>query len=562
MPNTDFWDTESLLPALCSQLAILETEIEGASIQFLKKLLREAMNDLPCLVVVDDVDSTDLGQQKMILETVRQLSSSRSRFILTTRLNLGISGSGSITVGGLEKDDYKLYVQNLLENMKGVELTPKEIEQLRVATDGSPLFTDSLIRLYRSGIPLSSAIKQWRDKLGTEVRKAALKREIDRLTPEACRILLACAHFREASFTELKQVTGYNDERMHGCVAELQSLFLISAPEFIKKESRFKVNTNTALLVLELAKELIADPVALEKVVAKVRNKIKTHHDKPRIGAAINQTLALMKDNRLPDSLATIDAALKEEPENPDLLFTKGWCIYEKYKLEGNSKDLENARNCFKKAHSKGAKKGLLFKLWFDCELQALHPNGCIEVATFAIQNDSFYAAEWYRKRADAYIRLSKAHEQSLNADAALDEMVNASTDLFKTLSITKQYERVPLLELLHQVNDEVWRILNLDIENVPATRKAFDLIRHFVKQGDERLANFERILLLVEKVRDFYSQRDKLRDSHQNQAEQIVRQTGELLSHVSPKRIGYEEQKKIRQRLKLIEDSLQAMFE
>ena len=84
VPETHFSCTESLLRAICSELAILDEETEGASVPLLKKILRAALALVPTLVVVDDVDSVEPEEQKGIIETAIQMASSQARFLLTT----------------------------------------------------------------------------------------------------------------------------------------------------------------------------------------------------------------------------------------------------------------------------------------------------------------------------------------------------------------------------------------------------------------------------------------------------------------------------------------------
>ena len=43
------------------------------------------------------------------------------------------------------------------------------------------------------------------------------------------------------------------------CIGELEPLFLLADPQFIKSERRFKVSNNTALLVLANRNLLVSD---------------------------------------------------------------------------------------------------------------------------------------------------------------------------------------------------------------------------------------------------------------------------------------------------------------
>ncbi len=117
MPETHFYDLNSLLQALCAGFAILEKEIESGNVRILKKKLQDALRLFPSLVVIDDIDSVqNLDDQKRILELCSEISSgTQSYFLLTTRMNLISSSDICITVPGLSKIEYQPYVTYLNE---------------------------------------------------------------------------------------------------------------------------------------------------------------------------------------------------------------------------------------------------------------------------------------------------------------------------------------------------------------------------------------------------------------------------------------------------------------
>jgi len=206
----------------------------------LKKYIKKGLDSVVCLIIVDNVDSIDENQQKEIFETAMQFPSSRARFLLTTRINKIFSSNQCIAVSGFNKEDYSQYVYGLLSRFKCPPLSPSQIELMRSTSSGSPLFTESLLRLYRTGMTIKQAIRDWQGKDGNEVRKAALLHEIEQLTAEAKRVLLATAYMSEASQTELRQVTGYDTSRMQKYISELNAFFLIETKPLIKKEARLQ----------------------------------------------------------------------------------------------------------------------------------------------------------------------------------------------------------------------------------------------------------------------------------------------------------------------------------
>lgn len=76
-----------LLRMLCEKLPLLPDEVEGASPHLLKQILRQALEQTHTFIVVDDVDSLPVDEQRMVLEAALQIGNTGSRFLLTTRQN-------------------------------------------------------------------------------------------------------------------------------------------------------------------------------------------------------------------------------------------------------------------------------------------------------------------------------------------------------------------------------------------------------------------------------------------------------------------------------------------
>lgn len=564
VPQTNYFDLESLLKSLCSELAILEGEMEGASIPMLKRLTKNAVTNIACLIIIDDVDSTELEQQRMIFETAMQFPGLRAHFLLTTRMNIMFSSAGCITVGGLEKDDYEKYVENVLETFGCGKLTTKQTERMRKATDGSPLFTDSLLRLYRSGMPVDAAIREWEGKLGSEVRKAALKREVEILSAEARRVLLACSYMGEASLTELKQVTGYDEERMQLCIGELTALFLLSAQPIIKKEVRFRVSNNTARLVLENATMLVTDPSALMNNVGKLRKRRMSElgrgtHLHP-VGAAITQAVALLKDSRQDDAIDTIEATLKIYKDHSDLVFTRGRCLLDKFKFEGDSRSLGMARRAFKKSYDVGQRKELMFDLWYESEMLANDHNGAIEVSGAALKNGIPITVEWLKKRANAYIESSKAFQRTMNIDLAIEHTKESAKDISEAITQSKHYQRLPLEEILYQIDDRLWALTpRIMSQGLAGYKELFDTGRFSIKLGDHRPISCERLLYAVEEAYETLKKADRVSRGQLNLMQQMLREAKVMLDKAG-NALDWRRLKDLKDRLHELEGEVQLL--
>ena len=503
VPHTDFYDLESLLKAICTELAILDSEMEGASIPLLKKYVKKGLETLPSLVIVDNVDSIDENQQKLIFETAMQFPGSGTRFLLTTRTNKIFSGNQCITIGGLDKDNYYKFVMDITSRFKCAQLSANQIDDIRKVTDGSPLFTESLLRLQKTGMPLKQAIKEWKGKEGSEVRKAALQVEINHLTSDSKMVLLAASYMGEVSFTELKQVTGFDNSRMQKCINELNSFFLIEAKPIIKREARFTISENTSRLVSELEDKLVMNPSALKERITKLRKRrIPDEHNRSyvsAVGAAINQSNAMLREKNSKGAIATLEASLANNKNNPDLLCQLAVCQFEEYQNIQDPQQLEISMNTFKRSYQSGQRREILFTGWYDAVISAKDPSSAIEVATYALDLKNQNKIEWFKKRAMAYVILSQSLEKALNIDLSIDNMKKAASDIGKALEEADYLQKPPFKEILGQFNDDLWELCRKNLSpSITEYKDLFDTARFFIKIGDDRSLNYERLIQTI----------------------------------------------------------------
>ena len=563
VPRTDFSDTESMLKALCSELAVLDTETDGASIPLLKRLLKDALLNISCLIVIDDIDSVKPDEQRMILETGMQYASPRGRFLLTTRMNTAFSNAICIDVQGLSTEDYPRLLNHLWSEMmqesKTSPLKKKQIDRMWEVTDGSPLFTESLLRLCRLGLPLNTAMNDWKGKLGEDVRQAALQKEIGRLLIESKRVLLACALMGEASVTELKKATGYDSQRMTQCLEELNSYFLVHANAFIKQEPRFAISNNTARLVLENKAILVADSLALEEAVSILRGGRVGKGAmflRLSVGSAISQAGALLRDDKSKDALDTIDAALKEYKDNPDLLLSRARCLLSLFESGKESMHLTMARRAFDKAHNSGQRKETLYQLWYQAEMAAKHPQGATEVCTLALEDGIPSEPTWLQRRAMAYGESAIDMQQSFNATGAVMYMRSCVSDLGRALNGVPALEKTQVSELLFQASDDLWKMTNSMAHDLAGFRELFQDIRTCIRAGDSRVVALERLVSAAEKVCQAGLRSNTVKGSLANLIRQTVRETRETMAAHVQERFEEERLKSLSNRLQTIDSA------
>src|SRR5690606_30616481 len=100
------------------------------------------------------------------------------RFLLTTRSNTTFSTELCITLRGMTGKDYDELVKLLSERYQ-LSLPKFASSALAKDTDGSPLLTDSILRLVKRGVDFHKALSEWKGAAGEDARKAVLDKEIE-----------------------------------------------------------------------------------------------------------------------------------------------------------------------------------------------------------------------------------------------------------------------------------------------------------------------------------------------------------------------------------------------
>jgi len=365
------------------------------------------------------------------------------------------------------------------------------------------------------GTPFKQAVHNWADSDGNEVRKAALQHEINGLSSDAKRVLLASAFMGEASFTELRQVTGYTNERLKKCLDELNSFFLVETKPFIKKELRFTISENTAKMVTECAETLVIKPDSLKDSIIKLRKQKLTDGYQKRniseVGAAINQSNAMLRDKDFSSAISTIESALAGNKNNPDLLLEEAICQYEEFRGHGVPSSLDSARTNFKKSYDAGQRKASLFIYWYDAEMCAKDPSTAIEVANLALNQRTTVRIDWLKRKASAHTELSSSLRRALNIDLAIDNLKEAANDIGKAFSEADYLQKPALKEVLEKSNDDLWTLCNNNTgRDIPGFKELFDITKLFIKIGDIRATNYERRFQTLLDAIQFLMDREK----------------------------------------------------
>lgn len=490
-PEQHYADLESLLKKICEETGATEEELEETPIQQLKRLAKGNLDLIPSFIIIDDVDSTSPEEQKKILETSRAISNQHSKILLTTRANRTYSADLAISVPGLSGTEYEVLVNSLSTRMGTAVPNKKHIEFLAKASSGSPLFTESIFRLVKLGMPFDKAIDEWKEKSGEEVRSAALQREIEQLSNTSKRILLAATIIGTCSLTELADITEIDKHTIQNSIEELNSLFLIQSPAIISQEPRFEVSDTTSRLVLSISEQLVPNHRAY---ISKIKSHstsltlAKSGKSRKGVGAAISQANALLKNKEFEAARETIRSTLKKPQykDNPDLLLMLG-----RIEFSDTSKPRSVSISKFQEAYRRGQTKEILFDLW----LEALEPDGNaqekIEVCNLALEKTSESKHKWINRLTS--IHINKIHKQS-KPETKIKNILEAYESISNHKKPTTTNSR----------NDDLEHLIDLLYQECSKLKDYYFIgakaLVHAIKNGDSRTINFERYADLLSK--------------------------------------------------------------
>lgn len=486
-----FSTSRELFETLAKNLGEVRTDWSDITDQDFPRMLRSLGQHLKVFFVIDDLDSLDIDEQKRCIEVCQQLSGLGSRFLFTTRKNATASTSTAIEVEGLEAEDYSKLVASWQDRLKIKEISAKDVRRLRDTTHGSPLYTESLLRLVKNGMSVGEAIAKWKGNLGVDVRNAALKREVTQLGQEARKVLVAAAVLGECSLAEIKVATDYSDQTLLDATNELQSLFLLHAPS-IAAQPRFSISKTTKDLIVGLGSELMSDFSAFQERIRSQRHKSRGESQTINaVGIAVNQAMALIAAGNITGALQTVDEVnhmLKSK--NKDLWFLRGRVL-----LKFDKPRLHEAKTAFMKAFDLGQRKLLFFGMWYDTVLDLGQFEGAVEVATSAIEASAGNKGDWLVKRANARLQSAGLQDKRGDTEHAINQLNQAAEDFCAAAAIETGLRRDSTWkESLYRTHDGLWAVCTRAATSIPEWLEAFDLQARSIQRGDARLDTYARL--------------------------------------------------------------------
>lgn len=341
-----------------------------------KRLLLEYLNSYPAFIVGDDIDTLLEDSDPVSLFTY-EIPHTHSAVLLTSRRD--IPGIRSFVVRGFEKDEAESFIRSRIHlyGLDDQQFTPQVVSELLRVTDGSPLYMDDLLRLTRI-VDVRKALSTWSERRGDEARKYALQREMESLSQDAKKVLVAAALTDgPISYAELESILEMSEDRLLSALSELQTLFLFPKPKVIEAEQRFDINLNTKKLVRLVEGQ--SDFYARIERASKVLKGQIPEVAPGVIGALIRQAQLRMNADRHQESEQILLEAVDKYPHSPDLHSYLGYV----YKRMGRVAD---ARVQFEAAAKLKSRRRDMYLQWVAMEIGEKEWSRAISVADRAIK--------------------------------------------------------------------------------------------------------------------------------------------------------------------------------
>jgi hypothetical protein len=507
LPEVQFSSYRELLLSICEHLAITSDEVDGSDDIKLLRLIKQGLRTFPSLIVLDDIDSLDATEQKRALEVGLALGGSSSKLLLTTRRNVSYSQDICYEVEGLSSEEFPAFFDNLLQRYPAVGRAPvseRDVSSIYVASHGSPLFAESILRLMAFE-PAADAIRKWKNAEGDAVRRAALEREIGQLLPEAKLVLFCLALLGEASVSEIEQVSEYSREKVTHCLDSLSTLFLVDAV-VIGNERRFALSETTSRLVHQLKNSLTTNSAKVERAALDLRKSASEHgrsKGNETVAKAIRQAASQERRGEIKEAFTTLQDALRHtgRKKGVDLI-----SYIAHLHLSYEPKSFNDARLLAREAYSLGSRKSRLFETWFNSEWEASNFVGAEECARIAISLPVSPKHEWYLRLAASITAKANEQQSGLVRIASLSKYLEASDVMGSAIACAPYGEQSKYKEGLAAITDTIWAANREASKSCAEWQLACNHLEKAIELGDIRFSNYKRLIECGDRALDFIS--------------------------------------------------------
>lgn len=426
----DFDDLDSALDRMLSDFG--DSENSGKTVDVKRSVVLQLLNDFPSLLIVDDIDSIEELNEDVVEFFTYEAPRTRSKVLLTSRRMYPGMGRSSTRVLGLPEEDAKRYMQMTAERL-GLGARPdleSSFAKIYEATEGSPLYMEDLLRLCRQ-LKVKESIDRWKQQRGDAARRYALQREVELLSDTARNCLSATCWARvPLSIAQMEAVLGIGEDEAVSAVQELESRFLVPAPEIVEGVPSYRAHRNLEVLVRQ---EMRADPSrhwirdAVEGVV-----RVSVHES--GVAEIYRQVTVRIRGSRFSEALELVEAELGNSPTSPDLLALRAEVL-----ASHKPPRMTDARQDWNRAADLGLRRRESFLRWAIAEERAQDWERMFRAADLGLERASADDPSLLRNAGYAASRMGQALIRALDTESGQAWLERAEVLLRTALDQSKK---------------------------------------------------------------------------------------------------------------------------
>ena len=425
----DFDDLDSSIDCILTDYGF--SDERNKSLDDKRDLVIELLNELPVLLIVDDLDSVQPEDEDAVEFLTIDVGQTKTKVLFTSRRQFAGLGNTQTIVTGLDLTESLLFIETrgLALGISSTAMTSSAMMEVFELCEGSPLYMEDLLRL-AVAVGLAQAIQSWRNSGGDTVRRYALEREREMLTPLAREILDICALAdRPLTLQALAAVANRTEGSVTGAVDELQRLHLVPAADGSSDAPSFQINMNLGLLVR--ATPAFPDRwQRYENALTAVSGQPFTHTHRTIVRDSLRLAKLQLSGGSAIEAERTLLGALETCPDDPDLFGLLG-VVYARFQPQR----AVDAREQWERAHALGSNDQRLYHSWVNLELAAEKFDRALDVALRGIDRNK-NDADLLQLAGYASSRLAQRYAASLNETKATKEFRRSDNLIAKALDL------------------------------------------------------------------------------------------------------------------------------
>jgi hypothetical protein len=482
--RVDFDDLMSLhreiLRVLHHELPVEDEEPEAEEVE---ERVIDALNVIPSLIVVDDIDSLDPEEQRRVVSSMnsvglrtvgRELPS--SKILMTSRIDQGLPPTSVLKLAGLEKDVFGEYISNIAKLFNISPISKDTLNALYESSSGSPLFSASIIRLVSLGEKISQAIETWKGQDGEEVRGFAFEREIKRLNFSEGRLLLAVILLEETSIQDLADILELTPKVVRETISQLQSYHLLATSIRGSGDGIIYVPSDLVAVKEILKRHLGTQALSVENACAKAEERSRS--SSKSIGLAIRNIIVDWKEGRAEQAVISAHRLQAQHPMNGDVACILGAALMKVHPPRAKEADL-----ALESARKFGCSRPELPSYIIDAKEILEDWQGLYEI-TRSLSSTEFHRDAWL----DAFIMACRGLIATAKVRGDWKRVAELAFEVVKRISYKMQRQKVAL-SFLQQLSN-----IRFDF-----AREYFEAVVHQAPRAGDRLEVFEAAVKLVE---------------------------------------------------------------